>query len=708
MDRPMSAATDRLPGFVASVRAGIAAGCVCGLLVGFADGTAASFLTSAPLGPLAWLGCVAGAILQYSLLAGVALGLLGALGHPYLRRFDAPRRYRTLLGLGLGAALFAEIYWWTRPYVFDGHSALSFERLASAAVMAVIALALGVLAARGVTRLSKNVQLGLAVLATAAWLGGALYLSAQQSVGAQRGVINERNQDLPNVVLVVVDALRQDVLGCYGNKRVQTPNIDRLAQRGVVFENAFVQAPYTWTSFGSLLTGKYPRRHGLIKMVRGAEMLPNTTLPLHLKSATRTDGRMLQPDDVLTASFHTGALRADQGLHRGFDLLFEETAGHELADVASPWSLFRRELLLWVFKNRISKRLDSGLVASEACRWIESIPGKRFMTMVHLFTTHTPYDPPAEFRVLYCDPAYTGPIQGAFYSEHATAIESGKWTPNDADVQRIRDLYYGGVSHADALIGKLVASLEKSGALANTIVIITSDHGESLGEDGLWEHNHLVRRELLVPLIVSWPGHLPEGKRVPALVDEIDVFPTVCALAGLELPPPTNPREIVDGVNLLPLVNGDVARVREHSYAEVGTGVSIQDLQHLLSVPRAALTDKSLAESLKLFKQDLALTRPLSRFVTYAGTSTDERDLIQDPTAHLRALALFATLDAWSRRMPIPVWKVSKSHRDHDVERDLKHIGYTGDDDPATETTPAEKERLERERLEQERAGKPQ
>ena len=675
----MSGATERMPGFASSARAGIAAGCVTGLLAGLGDGTAASLLMRGELGALAWLGCVAGAIFQYSLLAGVALGVLGALAHPFLRRVEFARRYRTLLALGLGAVLFAELYWWTRPYVFDGHSAVSFERLASAAVMAAIALGLGVLAARGVTRLSKHVQLGLAVLVTVAWLGGGAYLSAQQNLGAARGVLNERNRDLPNVVLVVVDALRQDVLGCYGNTQVKTPNIDRLAASGVVFENAFVQAPFTWTSFGSLLTGKYPRRHGLMTMRAGVEMLPTTTLPQHLKRAQRSDGRALQPDDVLTASFHTGTLRADQGLLDGFDLLFEETAGHELCDVASPWSLFRRELLLWVFKNRISKRFDKGLLASEACRWIESLHGKRFMTMVHLFTTHTPYDPPREFRDLYCDPAYRGPFEHGFYSDHTRTIEAGEYAPTDADRAQIRHLYYGGVSHADALIGKLVASLEASGALANTIVIVTADHGESLGEDGLWEHSHLVRRELRVPLIVSWPGHLPQGKRVSALVDEIDVFPTVCALAGLELPPPTNVREVIDGANLLPLVRGEVAHVRDHSFAELGTGASVQDLRSLLAVPRELLSDKSAAESQRLFQDDLALNRPRSRFVEYAGASTDERDVIQDGAAQKRALGLFTALDAWSRGMPIPAWKVRASPHDIETRENLRKNGYSGD-----------------------------
>ena len=95
-----------------------------------------------------------------------------------------------------------------------------------------------------------------------------LFLLSQQGAFERsgRGEIGDRNRDLPNVLLVIVDALRQDTLGVYGHERVLTPTIDSIAHDGVTFENAFVQAPFTWTSFGSFLTGKYPRRHGLVKM----------------------------------------------------------------------------------------------------------------------------------------------------------------------------------------------------------------------------------------------------------------------------------------------------------------------------------------------------------------------------------------------------------------------------------------------------------
>ncbi|MBK7877275.1 MAG: glycosyltransferase [Planctomycetes bacterium] len=363
-------ATSKVGGLLTSARAGVLAGSLCGLVFGLVDGgfaisstlakTGDGVSSRAPLGVLSGLGCVAGSVLQYTVLFALALLVLGLVLHPLLRARDLGRRYVVLLALGLGAGVAAELYWRTREHLFYGHSAVSPERLAVLGGALALGLAAGFVAARALARLSRGVQVGFTVACAAAWLGGGVYLAAEESRGSTRGAINERNRDLPNVVLVVVDALRQDVLGCYGHPRVKTPNLDRLAERGVLFENAFVQAPFTWTSFGSLLTGKYPRRHGLIKMKPGYKLRPQATLPWHLKHATRADGRELRPDDYVTASFHTGTLQEGSGLLRGFDYVFEETAGHELQDLSSPWSQFRSELLLWIFKNRIEEALRLG------------------------------------------------------------------------------------------------------------------------------------------------------------------------------------------------------------------------------------------------------------------------------------------------------------------------------------------------------------
>ena len=664
-DRSQEPSTRGLP---ASLLAGIRAGAVCGLAFGILDGVVAARVGHASLRGLSFLGCLAGAVLQYSLLGVLGLATLALALHPLLSRRPAPERFLALLRVGLSLGIFAELYWWTRPYVFYGHSASSPPRLIAAAILLAVAVLPGSFLAARIVRVPRPVSVVAVVLLVASWLGGGLYLWAQSSAISSRGAINERNRDMPNLVLVVVDALRQDVLGCYGNTRVKTPGMDALAAEGVLFENAFTQAPFTWTSFSSLLTGKYPRRHGLVIMRPGIALRPNITLPWHLKTARGKDGTALQDGDYLTASFHAGTLSAGTGLLRGFDLLLEGTAGHDLVAFDSPWSVFRSNLLLWVFRNKLTQRFDASITGSEARKWLSTVRDRRFMTMVHLYSTHTPYDPPAEFKELYEDPGYSGPLR-SFWAHHRVAIEQGRYALTSADVEQIKNLYYAGVTQADRMIGDLVAELERCGLRDNTLVIVTSDHGESLGERDLWEHVHMEQTNLRVPLIMSWPRGLPRGTRVRAMTDEIDVLPTVCDLLGLDLPREEGERGRIDGTSLVPLVRGDAAAVREFSFAENGTHLSIQDPRLKLIVPRDMLESPG-------WTADRAGPGDQPRLYDLALDPGEEHDIASERPEDADRLA--AALRAWNASLPIPLHDTLPSDRNVENQRVLlRALGYT-------------------------------
>jgi arylsulfatase A-like enzyme len=673
---PTTRAAERPAGLLTTLRAGLNAGALCGLLFGLADGVVAALRVSAPIGFPRRLGCVAAATVPYGALFMATLAAAGLVLHPLLCRHDLRGRHTRLLATGLGLGLFLELYWWTRPYVFAGRSSVSPERLAVAAGLLVVGIVLGRLAVRLLARLPGPARAALPVLLTLCWLGGGAFLLAQRAP-TPRGALNERNRDLPNVLLVVVDALRRDVIGAYGNERVHTPVIDRLAERGVLFEDAFVQAPFTWTSFGCLFTGKYPRRHGLVKMEAGVRMRPNVTLPWHLKSARfKAGGGTLQDGDFYGATFMTGALSNGSGLMRGFDVYFEAMSGHELVERDSAWSVFRSELLLWRVKNKLTQRFDPSLVVTTARRWLRANAGRRFVAMVHLYSTHTPYDPEPEFRRLYCDPAYDGPVK-AFYAHHREAIERGEVAPTPADVAQIRHLYEAGVTQADRDIGLVVDELERLGELDDTLVIVTGDHGESLGEGNLWEHNHMVQTNLRVPLVMCWPKGLPRGRRVAGIVEEIDVFPTICDLFGLELPePPAGAdadeaaRAEVDGVSLLPLVRGEPGAGKAYTYAENGPYVAVQDARWKLIVPRPALAEGGWEKVLSG-----ALERPR---LYDLERDPDETENLFAPD-HPELARLLETLRAWDASMPIPLLDVVLSDRDLEEQRRLLiDLGYAG------------------------------
>jgi len=636
---------------------------VLGAAFGLVDGVVAAVNTSAHLEPLSLLGCLAAAAFEYVALAFPVLVTFAIVFHPALGRWSTLARSQAYYALGLTAGLFAELYWWTRPFVFYGQSSFSARRLLATVGLLVVAIFVARFVARPLAAFLQP-RNWILIPAGVFLAGGATYLLMQRDPLAAHGIPNDRTRDVPNVLLVVVDALRQDTLGCYGDERVKTPHIDALARDGVVFENAFVQAPFTWTSFGSLLTGKYPRRHGLVKMAAGTRMVENVTIAAHLENARLRDGRQLEDADFLSASFHTGTLSTGSGLLQGFDLYYEQMAGHGLVVAESAWSVFRSDLLLHLVSAKIAQK-TGGDVAGTAREWFGEKGDKRFSAMVHLYSTHTPYDSPSQFKDLYVDRDYSGPFT-TFYAYHREAIERGDVKPTPADVQQIQALYFAGVTQADAAIGAILAELERQGTLDDTLVIVTSDHGESLGELGLWEHNHMVNTNLRVPLVMRLPRGLPAGKRVGAIVDSIDVFPTVCDLLGLELPAVEDDYARVDGTSLLPLVRGEVESVREFSFAENATFAAIQDRRWKLLMPFALICGDGW-----------------ERGETSRGIPPVLFDLVQDPGETKNVLAanveearrLAAALCTWFQAMP--AIRIEHSPRDLEAEQRLKDLGYT-------------------------------
>ncbi len=661
-----------------SLRAALAAGLLSGTVFGLADGVVAG-LRTATSGLATWAGCLGLSVLVYDLFWVVALSLAALALRPVLRRWDGARQARFLAALVLGVGAFFELYWWSRPAVFPGLSATDPRRLAATAAMLPVGLLAGWLAVRLGRRLPRG--LGRAAMGglCLVWIAGLLFLARERSSSAGRGRVNERTAERPNVLLVVCDALRQDVLGCYGNPRVKTPVFDALAARGVLFENAWVQAPFTWSSFGSILTGKYPRRHGLVKMEAGVRMVPNITLPWHLRSAPLSEGGgALADGDYAAAAFWTGTLSHGSGLLRGFDVYFEAMVGHDLVDLASPWSVFRSELVLSLLRTKLDGKLqrlrNQDPVATVARRWLADSGERRFVAMLHFYSTHTPYDPPARFRAMYADPSYQGPIQ-SFYAHYREAIERGEFVPTAADEARIADLYYAGVSQADAMLGEVLDELEREGALDDTLVILTADHGEELGDHDLWEHNHMYETNLRVPLILALPGRLPARARSSALVESVDIVPTVCALLGLA--PPHEPglvdeqgrdRGAIDGHDLGPLVRAERTSVREHSFAENGVYMAVRDARYKLVVA---------AQSLHLEDWRTAPAPGVAAAALYdleADPGERENALDRLPAEAERLLAVLREFDA---RMPVPRSEVVESGRDIEAQRlRLEQLGY--------------------------------
>jgi arylsulfatase A-like enzyme/Flp pilus assembly protein TadD len=288
----------------------------------------------------------------------------------------------------------------------------------------------------------------------------------------------------PNILLITIDTLRPDHLGCYGSKTVLTPTIDALANRGVVFDRAFGHTPSTLASHTNILLGLTPNAHGV-----------HDNSNFIVRDNFLTLAEWLKTLGYSTAAF-VGAFPLDSrfGLVQGFDV-YDDNYGSQ-----GPTDL--------TFVERKGE-----VVVGKALEWLGQQSGPWFL-WVHLFDPHQPYAPPEPFKSQYPQAPYDGEI-----------------------------------AYVDSALKKLFGVLEERNLTDRTAVILTADHGESLGEHGESTHGYFAYNATIhVPLILSFPGIKPA--RVADNVSHIDIFPTVCGLLGEKEPAG------LQGQSLQPLLQG--------------------------------------------------------------------------------------------------------------------------------------------------------
>jgi arylsulfatase A-like enzyme len=343
-----------------------------------------------------------------------------------------------------------------------------------------------------------------------------------------------------NLLIIGVDTLRPDHLGCYGYERRTSPSIDRFASEGALFEDAVSQSPWTLPSFASTLTSLYPTQHGAGFLEPGSGSYGNrmrTTFPplamILLKAGYSTGAVINAP-----------ALAPEFGVDRGF----------EFYDTTPRWD---------------DRKADA--TTAEVLSWIDGVGEGPFFMFAHYFDPHVTYEPPAPYDTLF-DPGYSGRIGNAFdrdtYQRMAEVLSVEGDPRMEADWNHIRALYDGEIAFTDVAIGDLLAGLEERGLRSNTLVVFLSDHGEEFFDHKGFEHGHTLFDEIIkVPLIFSLPGVIPENMRVGQQVRMLDVTPTILDLLGIL------PTAHLEGVSLRPLITGDgeieavKARLLPHRFA---------------------------------------------------------------------------------------------------------------------------------------------
>ncbi len=350
-------------------------------------------------------------------------------------------------------------------------------------------------------------------------------------------ISGDRGPTRPNVVLISIDTLRADHLSVYGYSRQTTPNLDAWAKRSaVVFRNVVAPSPWTQPSHVSLFTGLDAHRHGVNGLFPAPASL--VTLAEVLRQAGYATG-------AVTGS---GVMNPDLGLAQGFDRFFYNRLAYS------------------------DQELETSL--ADALSWLETTTDRPFFLFFHTYEIHTPYlvRQPWFSRFSSHDMKLQA-RPSSFDAQRQGEHEFVHWRKGEEDAPELplpealaslpADLYDSAVAYTDERLNRLLTRLEAPDLADRTIVVLTSDHGEMLGEHDLAGHHYLYDENLRVPLIMALPEGRGSGRTVPEQVRSIDVFPTLLELAGLE------PVTGIDGRSLLPLIDGtrDTAQRPAWSYA---------------------------------------------------------------------------------------------------------------------------------------------
>lgn len=329
----------------------------------------------------------------------------------------------------------------------------------------------------------------------------------------------------PNVLIILIDALRWDYLGVNGYPQPVSPHIDRLAAEGVTFTRARSQCTWTKPSIASLFTSKLPAEHQIFLVGQGNDE--------HLLTRV-LDGRFVTIAETFQhAGYATGAsidqvhLPAKAGFAQGFD-----------------WYMRRRNTPAWMLIDRL-------------LGWLDQVPDKPFFAYLHVLDVHWPYSSHLQKSRLPAAPApknLPGCVRNV--SQSRDCADTVRAWLREPDGQRaLEDLkrrYAREVEATDAAIGGLIRALQKRGRYEDTIVVVTADHGEGFGEHDRLQHGFAPYEEVMrVPLILRLPTRMrPDVRRIDAPVGLVDLYPTLLSLTGLR------PEAGLAGENLVPLLQG--------------------------------------------------------------------------------------------------------------------------------------------------------
>jgi arylsulfatase A-like enzyme len=489
------------------------------------------------------------------LLACVAFGLLGALAGTALGgalRLAAARRPRWRpAALGARLTLFGLVLLVVNLHILRVMPGELFSLVVlgvNAGLLVALGIAVRTATARGETGESRLAGKRFRRGVVSAWLVALAAFAAFLHLDARGLAARSEETGGRNVLWIVMDTTRADSVLVPG----ATPALERLAAGGARFENAYSAASWTLPSHASMFTGTYPSRHGLTGLsasfVGGR---PGQDRGRHLvqrKLRETTVASVFGAAGYATTGFSENPwVSRGTGLAIGFEEFYDtwDYPGRNASVFERAW---KRARISGLVPGTHTRRTVAALE-----RWLRERDASRpFLAFVNFLEPHAPYAPPAAYAPPIAPPAPSSALGKAAHDP--LSYVAGQADLDAEGLAALRALYDAEVTSLDAEIGTLIEFLEDSELLADTIVVVTSDHGENFGWQGLASHAFAVNEALIrVPLVVHAPGIVPSGRSIDLPVSLIDLFPTLTALCDL----PFDHAERLQGRSLLPLLESD-------------------------------------------------------------------------------------------------------------------------------------------------------
>ncbi len=335
-----------------------------------------------------------------------------------------------------------------------------------------------------------------------------------------------------NVLFIIVDDLRP-MLGCYGHSEMHTPNIDRLAERGTLFNRAYCQFPVCNPSRASILTGLRPETNGIQdNYTHFRDTVPNAVaFPQHFKNHgyhTLSIGKIEHSRTVIND-----------------ELLWS-------APISKPSNPYSSRIHSWRALEVDDNDLRDGKIAKRAVEVLEEIKNLQFLLAVGFYKPHLPFNAPIKYFELY-DTQFTENVpdiiisprnEGRHFSDIPT--EGGPLS-KEKTLELIR-AYAASTSYMDVQVGRVLDQLDALRLTENTVIVLAGDHGFHLGENGRFAKRTIFEVALRSPLIVSFPGQSSRGVKTDALVELVDIYPTLCDLCQLPIP------SELEGLSMAPVI----------------------------------------------------------------------------------------------------------------------------------------------------------